>query len=289
MDGTLQDVGAAAAFDASHVLVSFSNATAPGSDRFIGPVGVRQFIAGLHADCLSDLSGTQSATSVVPILYVTIDDLIVESRGEPACPKEFLAACRWTLRGTRPDPSPRSVKIQGTWVSRVKGDQMVESWVWDTRNLNPLARETVPPDPGRGQFRQPPKKVVHRWLWLGWRKGNLSLVDECFASSYIHNDCGYFPAICGRSEYKKWLKEKSLNDSAPRDDREIVHLFGEGDRVVAVLRWADDELGVVVYRVAGGEIQESWWTWDTQRLCLGEREHRVAGAATAHWPIIANL
>jgi hypothetical protein len=109
-------------------------------------------------------------------------------------------------------------------------------------------------------------------------KGNLSLVDECFATSYVHNDCGYFPEICGRSEYKEWLKS-----CAARGDRDIKYLFAEGDRVVALLRWAGDQLGVVVYRVVGGEIQESWWTWDTQRLCpgnpVGRREHSVAGAA----------
>jgi len=116
----------------------------------------------------------------------------------------------------------------------------------------------------------------------GWVNGHASSVDEYFATSYVHNDCGYFPAICGGSEYKEWLKKNLLDGSAPRGDREVVRLFGEGDRVVALLRWAGNQLGVVIYRVAGGEIQESWWTWDTQRLCPGEREHSVAGAATAH-------
>jgi hypothetical protein len=100
MHGTLADVRAAAAFDTSHVLVSFSNATAAGSDRTIltGPAGVQEFIKKLHADCLSYLPDTQAPasaqTSVIPSVYVTIDDLIVEARSEAAYPEEFLAACR---------------------------------------------------------------------------------------------------------------------------------------------------------------------------------------------------
>jgi predicted acylesterase/phospholipase RssA len=270
----LQDDNLADTFYVRHKLVSFSDATPAPGESAPGPKGVREFIKKLKADCLRELLGKQTPasgqTSVVPSLYVTIDDLIV-GWDEATRSKELLAACRWTLRGSRSDRRPESVKIQGTWVSRLKDDKIVQSWVWDTRNLTPVARATVPPDLlDERKFRGRAIEVVRHWLMEGWVNGDVSLVDKYFATGYTHNDCGYFPAICGRSEYQNWLTEKWLNGCAPRD-RGFKHLFAEDDRVVAVLNWADDQLGVVVFRVAGGEIQESWWTWDTQRLCLGNR------------------
>jgi hypothetical protein len=217
---------------------------------------------GLRDASLRELSPAQ--TDAAPSLSVTIDDLIVEAGGGPDAPGEFLAACRWTLRGTQPaSPAtePRSVKIQGTWVSRAAGDQIVESWVWDTRCLTPLPRPTAPLDLGMRSCRRRAKAVVRHWLIDGWQAGDLGLVDECFATDYTHHDSGYFPEACGRADYKSWLQ-----GCAPRPDLVVERLFAEGDRVVALLRWSGKQLGAIIYRVAGGEIQESWSTWDTQRL-----------------------
>jgi predicted acylesterase/phospholipase RssA len=294
---TRQDVRLAEILDANHKLASFSEATPAPRESAPGPEGVQEFIRKLKADCLREVLGKQAPASgqtrVASSLYFTIDDLIV-GWDEATRSKELLAACRWTLRGSRSDPPPQSVKIQGTWVSRLMGDKIMESWVWDTRNLRPVPRDIVLPDHDDRKSKQKAQVIVRHWLkegsvnrhvslvrnWLeeGWVNRHVSLVDECFATSYIHNDCAYFPEICGGFEYTEWLKENLLDGSAPRGDREIVHLFGEGDRVVALLRWAGDQLGVVIYRVAGGEIQESWWTWDTQRLCRSKLESDASRA-----------
>lgn len=263
MDGSVADVGAVAAFAPDHRLTAYAGT--PGGAAVPGPAGVQQLIQELQAACLAQLAPASPGAHCT----VTIEDLIVEA--QDAAAHEFLAACRWTLRGVEPDPAqgpapgasrrPRSAKIQGTWVSRIVADQLVESWVWDTRHIQPRPRPIAPPDQKGVALRLRARAVVEHWLAHGWRAGDLSLVDACFATDYIHNDSGCFPEIGGRADYKAWLQ-----GCAPRPDLTITRLFVDGDRVVAVLGWGGTQSGVVIFRVAGGAILESWWTWDTQRL-----------------------
>jgi hypothetical protein len=154
--GTQQGVSLSEIFDANHELVSFSDAMPAPGQAAPGPNGVHEFINKLKADCQGYLTGTQTATGVVSRFYVTIEDLIVEA--EPARPNEFLAACRWTLRGARSDPNPGSVKIQGTWVSRLVGDKIVQSWDWDTRDLRPVPRDIVQTHTSRRRFTRVPRR-----------------------------------------------------------------------------------------------------------------------------------
>lgn len=245
------------AFAADHTLWMGSNATdeITGGATLSGPAGLRQYFAGLCDDALHDLGHTPADGPAL-----SLDDLIVEAISDPGAPAGFLAACRWSLRATSDAGPPRTVKIQGTWVCRSAGAQIVESWIWDTRAISPPARWPAPPDGASEACRKPARALVRHWLSAGWLGGDLSLVEACFAGDYVHHDYGYFPEICGRAEYKAWLQ------GARRHDLRVERLFGAGDRVVAVLRWADDQRGVIIYRVAGGAIQESWATWDTRRL-----------------------
>lgn len=91
--------------------------------------------------------------------------------------------------------------------------------------------------------------------------------------------------MCDCTDYRHWFKDHqlalphvSISDLLTPGQEDIV---AEGDKVAVVLSWPDGKeaqskrrSGVVIYRVAGGAIQESWWTWDTKQLLLAAEQQR---------------
>lgn len=187
-----------------------------------------------------------------PGVHVTIDDLIAEGG---------TVAFRWTARSQEGvGDSARPLKVMGVWVSEIARGAFARSWVLDTRDViatpRPIAAAASPAPEGAPLESLPRenRELVRHWLEQGWNKADGSPIASCFASDYVDHDYRYFPDSCDRADYHSWFV---TGGARPR--LTIEKLIAEGDRVVALLRLPDGQRRAVIYRVAGGKIQEGWW------------------------------
>lgn len=126
------------------------------------------------------------------------------------------------------------------------------------------------------------KAIVRRFYEEAINQGNLSLMDELFASDYQHHDPA-FPPECqqgGLAVYKQ-VNETFISTFMPFHAT-VEDLFAEGDRVVS--RWsfsgkqekdfqgipptgkAVNVENVFIHRIANGEIAEAWVSYDALGL-----------------------
>ncbi len=123
------------------------------------------------------------------------------------------------------------------------------------------------------------KAVVRRSVEEGWNAHNLAVLGECYAATYLHHDASQPQA----RDYQGLLHWSGAMGSAfPDAQTTIEDLVAKGDTVVK--RWTvrgthQGELmgipptgkpvtlaGVTIYRLAGGQIVEGWWTYDSLGL-----------------------
>ena len=124
------------------------------------------------------------------------------------------------------------------------------------------------------------KTIVRRLCDELWNKGNLSVADELFASTYIHHDAST-PDVGRGPESEK--KRATLYRTAFPDLRlTIEDMIAEGETVMT--RWSSRSThkgdlsgiaptgkqvavtGMTIARFAGGKIVEGWVNWDALGL-----------------------
>jgi steroid delta-isomerase-like uncharacterized protein len=122
--------------------------------------------------------------------------------------------------------------------------------------------------------------IVRRLFEELWNKGNLSVADELFASTYAHHDAST-PDVGRGPESEK--KRATLYRTAFPDLRlTIEDMIAEGETVMT--RWSCRSThkgdlsgiaptgkqvavtGMTIARFAGGKIVEGWVNWDALGL-----------------------
>lgn len=120
------------------------------------------------------------------------------------------------------------------------------------------------------------KALVQRFVEESFNQGNLNVVDEVYAPSFISHDPDH-PEEVRSPEYAKQFV--GIYRSAFPDGHAVVEdLISEGDRVA--YRWTyygthQGELmgiaptgeqvtiaGITIYRISGGKVEEEWNNFD---------------------------
>ncbi|HMD84570.1 MAG TPA: ester cyclase [Terriglobia bacterium] len=112
-----------------------------------------------------------------------------------------------------------------------------------------------------------------------WNQGNLNTVNEVLSTLYV----GHLPAtngVRGPEEFKQLIT--TYRTAFPDVHLTVEDLFGQGDRVVA--RWISrgthhgafagiaptgrriEIMGISIFRLADGKVQEEWEGFDTLAL-----------------------
>jgi predicted ester cyclase len=123
------------------------------------------------------------------------------------------------------------------------------------------------------------KALVHRLFEEVWNQGNLAVIDELFATSYIRYDPAT-PEAKGLAGFKHFLV--TLRAAFPDICATIEDVIAEGDKVAARAIWRGTHqgeylgiaptgkhvaiMGTVTLRVAHNRFQEGWLNMDTLGL-----------------------
>jgi steroid delta-isomerase-like uncharacterized protein len=116
------------------------------------------------------------------------------------------------------------------------------------------------------------KALVQRFVEESFNRGNLNVVDEVYAPSFIAHDPGHLEEARSPEYAKQFV---GMYRSAFPDGHAVVDdLISEGDRVA--YRWTyrgthQGELmgiaptgkqvtitGITIYRISGGKVEEEW-------------------------------
>jgi steroid delta-isomerase-like uncharacterized protein len=115
-------------------------------------------------------------------------------------------------------------------------------------------------------------KAVIRRLAEAVNKGNLSAVDEIFASDYVRHDPSALLGDVGREEYKQVFTK--LRRAFPDAHLTLKDLLADGDKVIGRWTFNGTHKGrffnippsgkkvtypiIAIYRIADGKIAEDW-------------------------------
>ncbi len=110
-------------------------------------------------------------------------------------------------------------------------------------------------------------------------QGNLSLVDEIFASNYVDHDPAN-PDVSGPGGFK--LLVSKYRSAFPDLRLTVNDIFAEGDEVVVRWTWSGTHKGdlegvpptgkkmggeeITISRLSGGKVEEDWANWDALDL-----------------------
>ena len=137
------------------------------------------------------------------------------------------------------------------------------------------------------------KAIVRRFFEDAWNQNKVTDLDEYIATDRVHH-FGARIAKEGPNELRAVIK--NWRGAMPDYRCYIEDMIAEGDRVVTLLRFTGtqtgtfevasrtlapsnrsiDEAEILIMRVVGGKIVESWATWD--RLSVLERLDALAKA-----------
>lgn len=128
------------------------------------------------------------------------------------------------------------------------------------------------------------KELVRRDVEEVWNEGNLELIDDLYADTFVHHDPSYPGEIRGPAAQKEFVK--TYITAFPGDPAlTIEELFAEGDMVT--LRWTGrgthegpfmgieptqesiEVAGITIARITDGTIEEMWSNYDALGL-LGQ-------------------
>ncbi len=123
------------------------------------------------------------------------------------------------------------------------------------------------------------KAIVRRFVEEVWNKGDLTVIDDLFATNYVNHDPNR-PEVLDPESYKQWVVISRTG--FPDLHVTIEEMIAEGDKVAT--RWTyrgthKGELreipptgrqvtvtGINIARIAGGKIEECWWNYDALGL-----------------------
>ena len=128
--------------------------------------------------------------------------------------------------------------------------------------------------PKNFQEAQDNKSIVHRFYEEVWNEGNLDLVDELIAPSFVNHGMGSERGD-DREAFKQTIQQVRIGLNFRHTVEELI---AEGDTVVARLSGqgeiekegpdtgADREMfsgiGVVIWKLHGGRMTERWAFWE---------------------------
>jgi steroid delta-isomerase-like uncharacterized protein len=127
------------------------------------------------------------------------------------------------------------------------------------------------------------KEIVQRIFNEFWRGGKTNVLDQLLASDITNHELSKEP-VSGRNGYKEWATGFRQVTATGFPDLDIVldALIAEGDLVVK--RWTFRGThtgeymglpasgkravmaGVTIYRIQGGQVRETWWSYDALGL-----------------------
>lgn len=121
-----------------------------------------------------------------------------------------------------------------------------------------------------------PHTIIHRWFEEVWNQGREETTDELFAAEGIAYGLGEVTDARGPADFKVFLRNMRsafpdthirVEDTIVHDGKAVVRVVFEGThlgegiglpptgrRVVVA--------GIIIVRVAGTQIVESWNSWD---------------------------
>jgi steroid delta-isomerase-like uncharacterized protein len=122
------------------------------------------------------------------------------------------------------------------------------------------------------------KAIIREVITRAWNGQDFDAMDAVYAPDYVHHDPSLPPeAQRGLANYKQGVRTFYTVFSDLHG--EIEELIGEGDKVVARLRWRGTQRGellgippsgkrvdfsmIEIYRFAEGKIAEGWANFDT--------------------------
>lgn len=121
--------------------------------------------------------------------------------------------------------------------------------------------------------------IVRRFYEELWNRWDLAVADEIVAED-IRFRGSLGTTVRGRDQFKAYVE--SVRAAFPDWRNEVDELFGAGEKVVARLTWTGTHrgellgvpatgrevryVGVAIFTVVGGVIEEAWVVGDTQEL-----------------------
>ncbi|NOZ28127.1 MAG: ester cyclase [Chloroflexi bacterium] len=223
-------------------------------------------------------------------LRFTIDDQVGEGD---------LLATRWTSSGTHQGelmgipPTGKLIAGMGIVFSHIVNGKAVEEWgYWDAFGL--LQQLGAAPARGRTDFSwgepskvtgdpgdpESNKAIVTRYVEEAWNQQRLDVLDEIMHADVVTHEPITGQTLPGREGRKQAIRIYVV--AFPDLHSSPNHLIAEGDKVA--LHWTatathQGELmgtpptgkkvkwsGVAIFRIADGQIVETWWSWDTLGL-----------------------
>lgn len=140
------------------------------------------------------------------------------------------------------------------------------------------------------------KTLVRRWTEEAWNKGNLSIVEEIYAATYVgHDPASPIGDPVGPEGAKQFVA--TYRRAFPDTHITIEQLVAEGDTVVSRFTARGTHngplmdlaptgkpvtvTGIGISRVAGGKIVEEWTNYDALGMLqqLGAVPHMVPAGA----------
>jgi steroid delta-isomerase-like uncharacterized protein len=245
---------------------------------------------------VTDLEGYKreaaSAAAVLPEFEVILEDLFAQ--GDRVVGR-FTANGRMIPAASPGLPlPPEGVPYTNLWiiVFRFEDGKIAEEWwqfdllgVMEQLGAFPPTRETytwgaassVMGDPGH-----PPKnQSLARRAEEVWNTGNLVQLEKVFAPGFVNHD-PVMPMVANRESYKGFLMASRA--AFPDIYVEIQDVIADGDRVAVrrtVTGTHDGEFagipatgravswtGITIYRIADGQIVETWWCYDALGLMM---------------------
>jgi steroid delta-isomerase-like uncharacterized protein len=121
-----------------------------------------------------------------------------------------------------------------------------------------------------------PYTIIHRWFDEVWNRGLESTVDELFAAGAIAHGLGEGQDVRGPAGFKVFLR--NMRSAFPDVHIQVEDTIVCGDKAAARVLLEGTNLGeglgmpptgrrvsvtgIVIVRVAGGQIAEGWNNWD---------------------------
>jgi steroid delta-isomerase-like uncharacterized protein len=119
------------------------------------------------------------------------------------------------------------------------------------------------------------KALVRQVVEKFWNTGNPAALDNLFAANYVNHD-PYNPTVTDLQGFKQWAGV--IYNALPDEHVTIDDLFAEGDKVMERFTARGTHkgdfggipptgkevvnTGIIVYRIAGGKVAESWWSYN---------------------------
>jgi steroid delta-isomerase-like uncharacterized protein len=253
------------------------------SQELDGPAAFREFVVGLRTG--------------FPDLQYTVDDIFGE-REEVATLATAVGTQTGVFNGI--PPTGKSVVAHDLILFRIAGDRIAEVWVnGDIFGL--LQQLGVVPGPTTAGTPEPwteavptataaaegeqdveaNKALVRRWYDEVASQGDLAVIDDLFAPDHVNHQAEAAPGEGSGPAGQRQLVT-ALRGAFPDLSVVVEDMIGEGDRVLARYVFSGTQdgeynglpptgrrvevTGMAIWRIAGGQIVETWVIFDVYGL-----------------------